>query len=122
MKLQLVGGGKMGEALLGGLLARGWATPAELAVIEVQPDRREALVAAHPGLAVHADPIDGVDALIAVKPDTVDSVCDTLASRGVRRALSIAAGIPLRRLEQHLAPDTAVVRAMPNTPALGRAR
>jgi pyrroline-5-carboxylate reductase len=53
-----------------------------------------------------------------VKPDTVDSVCDTLASRGVRRALSIAAGIPLRRLEQHLAPETAVVRAMPNTPAL----
>jgi pyrroline-5-carboxylate reductase len=118
MKLQLIGGGKMGEALLGGLVARGWATPDDLVVVEVQRERRDALVAAHPGLRVEGEPVDGVDALIAVKPDSVDDVCDALATRGVRRALSIAAGIPIRRLEQHLAPGTAIVRAMPNTPAL----
>jgi pyrroline-5-carboxylate reductase len=118
MKLQLIGGGKMGEALLGGLLARDWAAPDEIAVVETQADRRDVIASAHPGLVVRAEPLADVDALIAVKPDVVDAVCESLAARGVRRALSIAAGIPLRRLEQHLAPGTAVVRAMPNTPAL----
>jgi pyrroline-5-carboxylate reductase len=118
MKLQLIGGGKMGEALLGGLLARDWAAPDEIAVVETQADRREVIASAHRGLVVRAEPLADVDALIAVKPDVVDAVCESLAACGVRRALSIAAGIPLRRLEQHLAPGTAVVRAMPNTPAL----
>jgi pyrroline-5-carboxylate reductase len=118
MKLQLIGGGKMGEALLGGLLARAWSAPEELAVIETVAERRDAIAAAFPGIVVDAVPLTGVDAVIAVKPDVVDAVCDTLAARDVARVLSIAAGIPLRRLEQHLARDTAVVRAMPNTPAL----
>jgi pyrroline-5-carboxylate reductase len=118
MKLQLVGGGKMGEALLGGLVARGWAAPEELAVVETLADRRAAIAAAHPGLVVRDEPLAEVDAVIAVKPDVVDAVCVALASRGVKRALSIAAGIPIRRLEHNLAPGTAVVRAMPNTPAL----
>jgi pyrroline-5-carboxylate reductase len=118
MKLQLVGGGKMGEALLGGLVARGWAAPQELAVVETLAERREVIAATHPGIVVLAEPIDAVDAVVAVKPDVVDAVCDTLASRGVSRVLSIAAGIPLHRLERHLATGCAVVRAMPNTPAL----
>jgi len=118
MKLQLVGGGKMGEALLGGLVAQGWAPAAELAVIEAVPERRAELAAAHPGVAVEAELRPGVDAVIAVKPDAVDAVCDDLAARGVRRALSIAAGIPLARLERHLGDAAIAVRAMPNTPAL----
>jgi pyrroline-5-carboxylate reductase len=118
MKLQLVGGGKMGEALLGGLVARGWAEASELAVVEPVAGRRAELAAAHPGVAVESAPLPEIDAVIAVKPDTVDAVCDELATRGVRRALSIAAGIPLARLERHLGDDAVAVRAMPNTPAL----
>jgi pyrroline-5-carboxylate reductase len=118
MKLQVVGGGKMGEALVGGLIARGWATVDELAVIEAVAARRDQLAAEHPGLTVQAEPLSGVDAMVAVKPDAVDAVCARLATGAVRRVLSIAAGIPLARLERHLAPGTAVVRAMPNTPAL----
>jgi pyrroline-5-carboxylate reductase len=118
VKLQVIGGGKMGEALLGGLVARGWAPPGELTVIEPLPERRTALAASQPGVALADEPLAGVDAVVAVKPDVVDGVCDELATRGVRRVLSIAAGIPIARLERHLAPDTAVVRAMPNTPAL----
>jgi pyrroline-5-carboxylate reductase len=118
MKLQLVGGGKMGEALLGGLVARGWAPAPELAVIEAVAERRAELAAAHPGVSVASEILPGVDAVIAVKPDVVDAVCVELAARGVRRALSIAAGIPLARLERHLGDDAVVVRAMPNTPAL----
>ena len=108
----------MGEALVGGLIARGWATVDELAVIEAVPTRRDKLGDDHPGLNVQAEPLAGVDAMVAVKPDAVDAVCAALATGGVRRVLSIAAGIPLARLERNLAPGTAVVRAMPNTPAL----
>jgi pyrroline-5-carboxylate reductase len=118
MKLQVIGGGKMGEALLGGLVARGWAPAAELAVVEPVAERRAELAAAHPGVAIEAAPLADVDAVIAVKPDAVGAVCDDLAGRGVRRAVSIAAGIPLARLQHHLGDAVIVIRAMPNTPAL----
>lgn len=118
MRLQIIGGGKMGEALLGGLLDTGWATAGELAVVEAIAARRDELSAARPGLTVQADLVDGVDAIVAVKPDAVVAVCEALAGRGVRRVLSIAAGVTIAKLEAALAPGTAVVRCMPNTPAL----
>ena len=34
MRLQIVGGGKMGEALLAGLIESGWADPSELGIVE----------------------------------------------------------------------------------------
>lgn len=117
-QLQIIGGGKMGEALVGGLLGRSWAGPAELTVVEKIEERRAVLAAALPGVAVAAQPVGGVDAIVAVKPDSVDDVCRELGRHGVRRVLSIAAGIRIDRLERNLGPGTAVVRAMPNTPAL----
>ena len=51
-RLVIVGGGRMGEALLAGLLARGWAPPEELLVVEVSAARRDELAAAHPGVRV----------------------------------------------------------------------
>ena len=117
-RLQIIGGGKMGEALLGGLLERGWARPAELTVVEKLRDRRDLLTAALPGVIVADRPADGVDAIVAVKPDAVDEVCAELARHRVPRVLSIAAGIRIARLEENLGDRAAVVRAMPNTPAL----
>jgi pyrroline-5-carboxylate reductase len=117
-RLQIVGGGKMGEALLGGLIATAWAAPGELAVVEAVEPRRAALRAAFPDVVVAAEPLGSVDAIVAVKPDAVERVCAALADRGVRRALSIAAGIRLARLEDALGADSIALRAMPNTPAL----
>jgi pyrroline-5-carboxylate reductase len=117
-RLQIIGGGKMGEALVGGLLARSWATPAELTVVEKLDDRRAVLSSALPGVDVRDHPVDRTDAVIAVKPDAVDGVCAELARHRVGRVLSIAAGIRIERLERHLGDGAAVVRAMPNTPAL----
>src|SRR5438445_715264 len=54
-KLLIIGGGKMGEALLDGLLAAGWADAAEVAVLEKVPARRDELAATHPGLVVTGD-------------------------------------------------------------------
>lgn len=117
-RLQIVGGGKMGEALLGGLIATAWAPPGELAVVEAVEPRRAALRTAFPDVVVADEPLAAVDAIVAVKPDAVESVCRALAARGVGRALSIAAGIRLARLEDALGAGSVALRAMPNTPAL----
>lgn len=124
----MVGGGRMGAALIGGLVARGWGAAGEIAVVEPVADRRDELQAEHPDLTVlsslgapGATPgnVPKVsDALLAVKPDVADLACRQLATAGVTRVLSIVAGIPARRLEDSLAEGSVVVRAMPNTPAL----
>ena len=120
-RLAVVGGGKMGTALLAGLLAAGWASAEELLVVEPVGTRRDELAAAHPGLSV-SDGLAGAGgaegAVVAVKPGDVEAACRALGAAGVGRVLSIAAGVPLARLEGWLPEGTRVVRAMPNTPAL----
>lgn len=115
--LQIVGGGKMAEALIGGLIDTGWSA-GEIHVVEPDPKRRQLLAAAHAGLSLGVAPEPGADAVIAVKPDVVPVVLASLAAAGARRVLSIAAGISTSTLEAGLAEGAGVVRAMPNTPAL----
>lgn len=116
-RLAVVGGGNMGAALVGGLLQAGWAT-ADIAIVEVQPARVEQLREMFPGLAVADETPACHAALIAVKPYDVASACATAARAGATRLLSIAAGISTGALQDAAGPEVAVVRAMPNTPAL----
>ena len=116
-RLQVLGGGRMGEALVRGLLASGWAVADDLSVVERDAARRADLAASMPGVAIDAKPAEADGIVIAVKPNDVEAACREAAAAGCRRALSIAAGVPLARLEAWLG-DAAVVRAMPNTPAL----
>jgi pyrroline-5-carboxylate reductase len=118
VRLEIVGGGKMGEALLGGLIGSGWAEPAELAVVEKLDTRRRELVASFPGVAVLAEPVGAEGAIVAVKPADVAATCRTLGALGVPRLLSIAAGVTTDTLQEAAGSGTAVVRAMPNTPAV----
>lgn len=118
IRLQLVGGGRMGEALLAGLLRAGWAEPGELAVVERLAGRRDQLASAFPGVAVTDAPLAAEGALIAVKPGDVHEACKELALAGVQRVLSIAAGVSTATIESALGSGVAVVRAMPNTPAV----
>ncbi len=108
----------MGEALLGGLLAGGWAQPGELAVVEKISDRREELAERFSGVTVADHPLQQADAVLAVKPDDAASAGSNLKSAGVGRVLSIAAGVTTGALEAVLGPGARVIRAMPNTPAL----
>ncbi|MGI8807618.1 MAG: pyrroline-5-carboxylate reductase [Acidimicrobiales bacterium] len=118
-RLAVMGGGRMGAALVSGLLSAGWAPADELLVVEPVAARRDELRAGHPGLQVAAEPSPGAEgAVVAVKPGDVEAACRTLAGAGIDRVLSIAAGVTLARLETWLNPGAAVVRAMPNTPAL----
>ncbi|MGH8994973.1 MAG: pyrroline-5-carboxylate reductase [Acidimicrobiales bacterium] len=123
VKLLVVGGGRMGGALVSGLLAAGWADAPEIAVVEPADEVRQGLAARHPGLHLWERPepdsvaADG-GAVLAVKPDVAESVCAALAAARPSRVLSIVAGIPSERLEAALPPETSVIRAMPNTPVL----
>lgn len=118
-ELQFLGGGRMAEALLGGMLAAG-RPAAGLAVVEISSERREQLVASFPGVAILSEPAPTASVVVATKPGDATSALATAASAapGLRRVLSIAAGVDTAALGSALPAGVAVVRAMPNTPAL----
>lgn len=120
-RLAIMGGGVMGETLLVTALAAG-ISPSDVAVAEKNPDRAEQLRTTH-GVDVVDLPSSVTGAsivFVVVKPQDVG---DVLARVGHLIAVdatvvSFAAGVRLATFEAALAPGTAVLRVMPNTPAL----
>src|SRR3954447_2480473 len=115
MELLIVGGGRMGEALLGGLLAAGRTG---LGVVEVVPALREQLAAKYPEVTVLDAPQSTQGALLAVKPPYVADAARAVGEAGCERVLAAAAGSTPAAIETALARRVPVVRAIPNTPAL----
>ncbi|MDP1803922.1 MAG: NAD(P)-binding domain-containing protein, partial [Acidimicrobiales bacterium] len=79
-RLVVLGGGKMGAALVSGLLASGWAEAEEILVVEPVSGRQDELVAVYPGLGVVADiaaegGVVAEGAVVAVKPADVEAAC-----------------------------------------------
>jgi pyrroline-5-carboxylate reductase len=120
--IMLVGCGKMGAALLGGWLDQGVA-PDSVCVVE--PVEAAAKAALDLGVAVYASDGDIGDdfrpafLVFAIKPQSMDEVVPAyrrFAAAG-SVVLSIAAGTTIAYFEAKLGADTAVCRAMPNTPA-----
>jgi len=116
-ELVIVGGGRMGQALLGGLLSGGHQ-PADVAVVEPADDRRLTLEKLYPGVRLSAGPVPAEGVVLAVKPGVVVAAARQAGEAGCTRVLSIAAGITIAALEAVLPAGTPVIRAMPNTPAL----
>jgi pyrroline-5-carboxylate reductase len=116
--LQVIGGGRMGEALVGGLLAAGTFAAGDVRVVEAMAARRAELGGLLPGVELASEPGAADGTVLAVKPGDIPAACQAVAAIGSARVLSIAAGVTIASLEAELAPGTAVVRAMPNTPAL----
>ncbi len=114
----MVGGGNMGAALLGGMIASGAFDAQRLAVVEPNPQRREQLAEMFPTVAVCAEMPDAAAAVLAVKPEVVPDAAAGAAAAGATRLLSIAAGVNLSTIEGSAGSAVAVIRAMPNTPAL----
>ena len=118
-KLQVIGGGKMGEALLAGLRRRRVGARGELRVVERLPAGPPSWPSGSPASTSAPTWPPAAGHVLAVKPADVDGACRALAGVGsTAPVLSIAAGVTIARLEAALAPGTPVVRAMPNTPAL----
>ena len=117
-RLQIIGGGNMGEALLRGLLKNNWASEDELHVVEPVSERRDYLAVTIPGISISEEPLSELDSLVAVKPDKVPEVLEILSKLNPTRVLSIVAGVKVSSMEKILGEKVRVLRAMPNTPAL----
>jgi len=107
----------MGGALLAGLLAAGHPAN-ELVVAEVSASRRRQLAAAYPGVTIAEDVVPCFGAVLAVKPGDVPAAVRAVADAGVRRVVSVAAGVTTASIESAAGRALPVLRAMPNTPAL----
>ena len=121
--LLIIGGGRMGTALLEGILSSGHLSAEQIGVVEPDAERRAMLRLAHDGLILVDTPElehvgDATSALIAVKPEVAEVATRLVGGLGVTRVLSIVAGISAARLEAVLPGPIPVIRAMPNTPAL----
>ena len=129
-RIALIGGGKMGEAILAGWIAARDGAAAgisaeSIVVAEPGAEKRAALEAAY-GVECVADGSEILRTdivVIAVKPQVIDDVLASLADKrgyagGAAGPLfvSIAAGVTTARIESILAPGSRVVRTMPNLP------
>ncbi len=123
--ITFIGGGNMAQALIGGLIASGTG-PEDIRVADPSDDLRQHL-ARDPGVGVYADNAEAVGGasavLLAVKPQVMDAVLASLAGQldAGSLVISVAAGVPIGRIQRGLNGHQQIVRAMPNTPALYRA-
>jgi pyrroline-5-carboxylate reductase len=120
-KVAVLGTGKIGEALLSGMIRAGWS-PEDLLVTSRRPERGEDLRARY-----GVEPVSNQEAagqadtlILTVKPQDMGALLDQLAEHVAadRLVISAAAGVPTAFFEERLAPGTPVVRVMPNTPVL----
>ena len=120
LKIGFIGGGNMATALIGGLAGKLTAA-ANIHVVEINPDARQRLDRLGVQTAASIDAgIAGCDMiLLAVKPQQMREVAAQLKPHlKAQLLLSIAAGIRAADLSRWLGGHAAIVRSMPNTPAL----
>jgi pyrroline-5-carboxylate reductase len=118
VELVVIGGGNMGAALLGGLLSSEVVADADVAVVEPYAPRRAELAERFPGMTVTTEVPACASAVLAVKPPDVPGVAAAAAAAGARRVLSVAAGVTTETIRNATGDGVAVLRTMPNTPAL----
>lgn len=118
----VVGCGKMGEAIVAGLKASEQGKTFTILATARRPERARALTEAHQiEIVSNEEAAERAEILIcAVKPQNAREILpDLAASLAGKLLISICAGVTLAQLEGWL-PDTTIIRAMPNTPALIR--
>lgn len=117
-RILVVGGGRMGSALVGGLLRSGWVEPGDVAVADEHEHARHELAHRYEGIQITDCPVSAESAVLAVKPHDAERAARALAALSPPRVVSIVAGVPISELQWWLGPDTVVLRAMPNLPAV----
>jgi pyrroline-5-carboxylate reductase len=121
-KVAVLGGGKIGESLLAGLLSSHWRDPGDVVVTGRRAERLDELAQRYgvPTTLSNVEAVAGAElVVVAVKPQDLDALLGEIG--GVLDArhtvLSVAAAIPTAAIERRLAEPVPVVRAMPNAPA-----
>lgn len=120
-----IGGGNMASSLIGGLIADG--IPPEQITVAEPNDERRATLRAHFAVKVvetGAALLESAEVIIlAVKPQVIHEVCSAMSEKLKGRSplfISVAAGIQVKDINRWLGGEQAIVRTMPNTPALIR--
>ena len=121
--LAVIGGGNMGEALIGGLIRADSIPPSSILVSDVLPARLESLRKTYQVLVCpdNAQAAKGAEViLLAIKPQQMTSALRGLSGvvKDDQLVVTIAAGVPIRVVEEGLGGRGRVIRVMPNTPAL----
>lgn len=121
MNILFIGGGNMAAAIIGGLVARGWAAE-RIHAVDVLPEALQRLHARY-GIRTSADGAAAARTadciVLAVKPQQMREVAGALGPAAAGKlVISIAAGIRGGDLARWLGTPAQIVRAMPNTPAL----
>ncbi len=122
-KVAILGGGKIGESLLAGLLTSGWREPRHVVVTGRREERLQELTERYGvrGTLSNAEAVSGAAlVVIAVKPQDFDGLLGEIGGllTPEQTVLSVAAAIPTSQIEGRITPGVPVVRAMPNAPAL----
>lgn len=123
MRIAILGCGKMGGALVKGVVGAGIVQAAEVSLSDVYAASRKQLADALPGsheAASNLEAAAGADlVLLCVKPTEVAGVLGELATLPVSTlVVSIAAGVTLQKMEAAAQGKHRIIRVMPNTPAL----
>ncbi|MDX6486721.1 MAG: pyrroline-5-carboxylate reductase, partial [Gaiellaceae bacterium] len=119
-KIAIIGGGRIGEALLSGLASSGWS---DIVVTSRRDDRVAELRERHgvDATTSNADAVAGADlVVISVKPQDIDALLTEIGPllKPEQTVLSVAAAIPTAYIEKRIAAGVPVVRAMPNAPSV----
>ena len=121
-RIAVLGAGKIGESLIGGLVSSRWCRPSDIVATARREERLEEIRARY-GVETtrsNAEAVRGASVVvIAVKPQDIEELLAEItgAVQPAQTVLSIAAAIPTSLIERHLGDEIPVVRAMPNTPA-----
>jgi pyrroline-5-carboxylate reductase len=118
-RIAIIGAGRIGEALLTGLVSSGWS---DIVVTSRRPERVAELAERHgvDATTVNAEAVRSAGiVVIAVKPQDIDALLDDIGAmlQTDQTVLSVAAAIPTARIEARLPDGVPVVRAMPNAPS-----
>jgi pyrroline-5-carboxylate reductase len=121
-KIAILGGGRIGEALLSGLLSSGWREPGEVVVTARREEQLTELRDSY-GAEATADNVAAVSGaglvVVAVKPQDIHALLGEIGQHLTteQTVVSVAAAIPTAYIEERIADGVPVVRAMPNAPA-----
>ena len=121
-KIAILGAGRIGEALVSGLLSSGWREAGEISATARRAERVAELRERY-GVDATLSNTDAATGaalvVIAVKPQDLDALLDEVGDTILpgQTVLSVAAAIPTAKIESRLADGVPVVRAMPNTPS-----